>query len=153
MLAAAFAEYAASYTPAALTATTPPAPRICERMEEGPIWVAVTGGRVVGTLGAVLRGPQLYLRGMAVLPGVRGHGVGAALLRVGEAYARAHGAECLRLSTTPFLAGAIRLYQAAGFEWSPEGPADLAGTPLRTMIKRLRPHGGGPGAADGRYGP
>lgn len=41
------------------------------------------------------------------------------------------------LSTTPFLARAIRLYEQSGFQPTTEGPSDLFGTPLFTMVKTL----------------
>jgi hypothetical protein len=42
----------------------------------------------------------------------------------------------MRLSTTPFLHDAIRLYERAGFERRP-ALLDLHGTPLFAMIKEL----------------
>jgi GNAT superfamily N-acetyltransferase len=138
-LAAAFAEYAPAYTPAALAATTPPAARVRARLREGPTWVAVEGGVVIGTVSAVPRGASVYVRGMAVLPAARGQGAGAALLREVEGFARGLGAAALFLSTTPFLTGAIHLYQRHGFAATDAGPHDLHGTPLVTMVKPLLP--------------
>jgi hypothetical protein len=43
----------------------------------------------------------------------------------------------LFLSTTPFLTHAIVLYEGLGFQRSNEGPHDLFGTPLFTMVKTL----------------
>jgi len=138
-LAAAFAEYAPAYTPAALAATTPPAARVRARLREGPTWVAVEGGAVVGTVSAVPRDAGVYVRSMAVLPAARGHGAGAALLREVEGFARDWGAASLFLSTTPFLTAAIRLYERHGFRATGDGPHDLHGTPLVTMVKPLPP--------------
>jgi GNAT superfamily N-acetyltransferase len=137
VLAAAFAEYEPLYTPEGLAATTPPADLIIARLAEGPIWVAVQEDASIGTVGAVRRGAALYVRSMAVLPAARGQRVGEALLREIEAFARIVGATALLLSTTPFLARAIRLYEQFGFEFSDAGPHDLYGTPLQTMIKPL----------------
>jgi GNAT superfamily N-acetyltransferase len=139
VLAAAFAEYAPLYTPDGLAATTPPADLIRARLEEGPIWVAVQEDAIVGTVGAVRRGEALYVRSMAVLPTARGNRIGEALLYEVEAFARAAGAISLLLSTTPFLARAIRLYGQWGFAYSEAGPHDLYGTPLLTMVKSLHP--------------
>jgi hypothetical protein len=57
-----------------------------------------------------------------------------------EAFARAAGAISLLLSTTPFLARAIRLYKQWGFGITDAGPHDLHGTPLLTMVKPLPDH-------------
>lgn len=138
-LAAAFAEYAPAYTPAALAATTPPAARIRARLREGPTWVAVEAGAIVGTVSAAPRGASVYVRSMAVLPAARGHGAGAALLAAVESFARGLGATSLFLSTTPFLTQAIRLYERHGFGATGDGPHDLHGTPLVSMIKPLPP--------------
>jgi GNAT superfamily N-acetyltransferase len=137
VLAAAFAEYEPLYTPEGLAATTPPAERIAARLDEGPTWVAVQEEAIAGTVGVVRRGEALYVRSMAVLPAARGQRVGEALLREVEAFARTAGATSLLLSTTPFLARAIRLYEQWGFQYSDAGPHDLYGTPLLTMVKLL----------------
>ena len=137
VLAAAFAEYEPLYTPEGLAATTPLAERIRARLDEGPIWVALHEEGIIGTVGAVRRGEALYVRSMAVLPAARGQHVGEALLREVEAFARTAGATSLLLSTTPFLARAIRLYEQWGFQYSDAGPHDLYGTPLLTMVKSL----------------
>jgi GNAT superfamily N-acetyltransferase len=93
---------------------------------------------VVGTVAAVDRGEELYVRGMAVLPRARGRRVGELLLREVEGHAAALGYSRLSLSTTPFLHRAIRLYERFGFVRSEEGARDLFGTPLFTMAKSLR---------------
>src|SRR3954452_14518961 len=131
----AFIEYQPLYTPAAFAATTPSVERVEARMSEGPIWVALLDGAIAGTVSAAARGEGLYVRGMAVLPQARGHLIGELLLGAIDAYAMAHGYTRLFLSTTPFLARAIRLYERWGFHRSNEGPHDLFGTPLFTMVK------------------
>ncbi len=133
----AFVEYKALYTKGGFAATTPTTEQVAARMREGPVWVAVREGAIIGTGSAVSRGESLYIRGMAVLPAARGHGVGEALLKQIESYAREHGHRRLALSTTPFLNRAIRLYERAGFKASNDGPQDLFGTPLFTMVKAL----------------
>ncbi|HKO97533.1 MAG TPA: GNAT family N-acetyltransferase, partial [Pyrinomonadaceae bacterium] len=139
VLADSFAEYQALYTDEGFAATTPDTDRIRKRMSEGPLWVALQDEVVVGTVAAVSKGPAFYIRGMAVLPAVRGQKVGELLLAEIENYAAVHGHQTLRLSTTPFLSRAIRLYEHFGFQRSSEGPHDLFGTPLFTMVKILRP--------------
>ena len=135
----AFVEYRASYTAEAFAATTPAAEQVRSRMDEGPVWVAVQGDVVVGTVSVVPRGESLYIRGMAVLPAARGRRVGEALLRRVEEFASAQGCERLYLSTTPFLARAIQLYERAGFRRNADGPHELCGTPLFTMEKAISP--------------
>ena len=137
VLLEAFAEYQALYTPTAFAATTPAADIIRRRLAEGPVWVACRQGAVVGTVSAVSRGAACYIRSMAILPAARGYGTGRRLLQQVEDFAIAQGHTALLLSTTPFLARAIRLYEQFGFQRSDGGPDDLFGTPLFTMAKPL----------------
>ena len=139
VLAAAFAEYEPAYTPQALAATTPTSDQLRQRFNEGPVWVALLDGAIVGTVSAVPKGERLYVRSMGVLPTARGHGIGGLLLRHVESFAAEGGYKALFLSTTPFLAGAIALYERFGFRRTSEGPHDLFGTPLFTMVKELGP--------------
>ncbi|HKO42099.1 MAG TPA: GNAT family N-acetyltransferase [Pyrinomonadaceae bacterium] len=133
----AFVEYRSLYTKAAFLATTPNAEQIAVRMTEGPVWVAERDASIVGTVSVVARGDDLYIRGMAVLPQARGLQLGQLLLKQVEDFARAQNHKRLVLSTTPFLHRAIRLYESAGFQRSDEGPDNLFGTPLFTMVKNL----------------
>lgn len=133
-----FAEYESLYTREGFDATTPAGPQVRERMEEGPVWVAVDGDAVVGTVSVVPKGESLYVRGMAIVPAARGRGIGELLLREVEAYASERGFKRLLLSTTPFLGRAIQLYERYGFRRSGEGPDELFGTPLFTMEKILK---------------
>jgi GNAT superfamily N-acetyltransferase len=133
----AFAEYESLYTQEAFAATTPTSEQIEGRLGEGPTWIAVEDVSIVGTVGAAPRGQALYVRSMAVLPAARGHRIGELLLDTVEAFASAHGYRRLFLSTTPFLGRAISLYERWGFRRSDEGPHELFGTPLFTMVKVL----------------
>jgi GNAT superfamily N-acetyltransferase len=139
VLSESFAEYKSFYTGEAFAATTPTTAQVLERMGQGPTWVALGDGGIVGTVSAVVREGGLYVRGMAILPAARGQKVGELLLKRIEDFARAHGLRRLFLSTTPFLTRAIRLYHSYGFRRSVEGPYDLCGTPLFTMEKQLDP--------------
>jgi N-acetylglutamate synthase-like GNAT family acetyltransferase len=134
----AFLEYEAHYTPGGFAATTPTSDRIESRWSEGPVWVAIEDGEVVGTVGVVPKRESLYVRSMAVRPSARGHKIGETLLELIEDYAHERGHKRLYLSTTPFLDRAIRLYERFGFERIDEGPHDLFGTPLFTMAKTLQ---------------
>lgn len=133
----AFREYEASYTQEAFAATPPTPERVRQRMLEGPIWVAEQNNIIVGTVSAVLEVQGVYIRSMAVLPGARGRGVGRLLLREAESYAIENRASRLFLSTTPFLSRAIALYESFGFRRNTDGPHDLFGTRLFTMVKSL----------------
>ncbi len=136
-LRAAFAEFEPLYTPAAFSATTPTADRIVERFAEGPIWVAQLADTIVGTVAAVPRGTELYIRSMAVHPEARVSGIGARLLNTVQAFGAAHRYHRLLLDTTPFLLAAVQLYERHGFRYTGEEP-DLFGTRLLTMAKDLR---------------
>jgi len=133
-----FLEYKPYYTPEAFAATAPTSDQVLERMREGPVWVALQNDRIVGTVSVVAKGEGLYLRGMAVLPEARGQGIGWQLLEHIERFAIQNGFKRLFLSTTPFLTPAIRLYEHFGFRRVGEGPYDLFGTPLFTMVKTLK---------------
>jgi GNAT superfamily N-acetyltransferase len=137
VLRSAFAEYEPLYTSEGFDATTPGPEAVLKRMREGPVWVAVHGEDVIGTVSAVCEGGECYVRGMGVTPGARTRGVGFLLLRFVESHAIQQGARRMYLSTTPFLDRAIRLYERSGFRRSDEGPEDLFGTPLFTMTKDL----------------
>ena len=133
-----FLEYRSAYTEAAFAATTPNSERLAERLAEGPMWVALNDGVLVGTVAAVSLGAELYVRGMAVAPTSRGLGIAAQLLEAVETFALTDGYQRLRLSTTPFLTRAIEFYERSGFKRIPEGPHNLFGTPLFTMVKELK---------------
>jgi GNAT superfamily N-acetyltransferase len=131
-----FVEFRALYTDGGFAATALGAEQILLRMQEGPVWVALLEGAVLGTVAAVVEGESVYVRGMAVLPAARGMGAGAALLREVESWALSQGCGRLFLSTTPFLESAIRLYERFGFRRMEEDRRDLFGTPLFRMEKR-----------------
>jgi len=139
VLLEAFTEYESFYTTEAFAATTPTSDQILVRLAEGPIWVALKGDVIVGTIAAVLKNEALYLRGMAIAPAARGDGIGRKLLECAEEFAIQYGCERLFLSTTPFLTRAIQFYEHYGFCRNAEGPHDLFGTPLFTMSKALLP--------------
>jgi GNAT superfamily N-acetyltransferase len=132
-----FVEVRTLYTEGGFAATTPNAPQVLLRMQEGPVWVASGDHALIGTVAAVVKGEFVYIRGMAVLPSSRGGGAGVALLRHAEEWAANRGHRHLLLSTTPFLVSAIRLYERAGFARTGAAPHDLFGTPLFTMAKNI----------------
>lgn len=135
----AFVEFEPLYTPAAFSATTPTSDQIQKRWSEGPVWVVAEASQLVGTISAVPKGEGLYIRSMAVLPSHRGQEIGYLLLQAVEHFANTQSIQSMFLSTTPFLAGAIRLYEQYGFHRSNAGPHELFGTPLFSMVKPLEP--------------
>lgn len=132
-----FSEYKTAYTTKGFAATTPDVEQIENRITEGPVWIALRDGKVVGTVSALLQGDSLYVRGMAVLPSARGHRIGELLMEKAESFASAQKCRRILLSTTPFLGRAIALYERLGFNRLDDSPHDLYGTPLFTMEKRL----------------
>lgn len=95
--------------------------------------VAVEGGRVVGTCRLVYDAGLARLGRMAVEHGLRGRGVGAAILGVAEQQARAAGAQRIRLHAQ---IAARSLYERGGFEV--QGVEFLEeGIPHLTMEKEL----------------
>ena len=137
VLAESFAEHKSSYTPEAYAATVLDNEQVLSRLREGPSWVALREGEVVGTVSAVPKGYALYIHGMAVLPQARGLRIGRLLLNEVETFAARWGYERLVLSTTPFLDRAIHLYENVGFRRSDDGPHDLFGTALFSMEKAI----------------
>ena len=135
----AFVEFEAQYTAAAFAATTPTSDQIRERWSDGPVWVAVQGNQIIGTIAAVPKSEGLYIRSMAVLSSHRGNGIGQLLLQAVEKFAIARDIQRMFLSTTPFLAGAIRLYERFGFHRTNASPHKLFGTLLFDMVKQLEP--------------
>jgi GNAT superfamily N-acetyltransferase len=137
VLSESFAEYESRFTRAAFEATTPTEAEILERLNDGPIWVAVHDGEVVGTISAFPKGSVLCLRDLAVTPKERGKSIGKLLLVNAAKYAFRNGYSRMSLITTPFLTRAIREYEHFGFRRSQEGPNEYHGTPAYTMTKRF----------------
>jgi ribosomal protein S18 acetylase RimI-like enzyme len=100
---------------------------------QAEVLAAVDGGQVVGTVtlqgwpaGQMARGPgEAEVRALAVAPGARGRGVGAALVAAVIERAAGQGIRQLVLLTLPDMRAAHRLYSQAGFsrlpdrDWSP----------------------------------
>jgi ribosomal protein S18 acetylase RimI-like enzyme len=108
---------------------------------QGEVLAAVDGGQIVGTVmlqgwpgGQMARGPgEAEVRALAVAPGARGRGIGAALVTAVIERAAGRGIRHLVLLTLPEMRAAHRLYSQAGFrrlpgrDWSPRpGEALLA---------------------------
>ena len=137
LLLTSFAEIKADYTAGGFEATVLDAEKVAARMDEGPVWIAVHEGEIIGTVSAVIKPRGLYMRGMAVAPGSRGQHVGRKLLETVEAFALHSACDLIYLSTAPYLLKAIMLYENFGFQRIDEPPYDLYGTPLFSMEKKL----------------
>ena len=134
----AFVKEEASYTPEAYRATVIDPGEIRGRFaENGRIWIALKNEEIVGTVSAVAEGEKLYFRSMAVLPSAQGLGIGRKLLATVERFAIENRFKILFLYTTPFLTGAIRLYEQNGFERGKDETEGFFGTAWFAMEKKL----------------
>lgn len=84
----------------------------------GNFWVALDGGKVVGTISLLdIGNAQVALRKMFVAASHRGkeHGTAARLLEAAIAWARAQGVRQIFLGTTDKFLAAHRFYEKNGF--------------------------------------
>jgi GNAT superfamily N-acetyltransferase len=137
VLCESFVEFKPLYTEGGFAATALDENQVRKRIEEGPVWVALHAGVIVGTVAALITGKSVYIRGMAVMPAARGSGAGSALLGQAEKWAASERCNRLFLSTTPFLNSAISLYEKFGFRRRNEDVQDLFGTPLFSLEKNI----------------
>jgi GNAT superfamily N-acetyltransferase len=77
--------------------------------------VAYEEGRPVAVAMLCLRGDRAWVGGMGVVPGARGRGHGAAVMRAILGHAAAAGASMVDLEVIESNAPAIRIYEALGF--------------------------------------
>jgi GNAT superfamily N-acetyltransferase len=105
------------------------------RLAASQLLIAVRGGEAVGTISVTRDGagragmwPASWARllGLAVRPEERRRGVGTALLEEAVARARMQGAAALGVHVTPFMTGAVELYQRFGFSQAPAFDFDAA---------------------------
>jgi GNAT superfamily N-acetyltransferase len=86
----------------------------------GQILVARDGGAIVGTCALIPRGSdEMELAKLAVVPTVRGRGIGRRLVEACIEYARARAVRRLVLASNSQLGSAIRLYEELGFAHRP----------------------------------
>ena len=137
VLEQAFIEYRPLYTPKGYAATAIGTEEVLERISEGPVWVALLDQECVGTVSAVVKDKDLYIRGMGIVPTARGKRIGEKLLKLVEQFAANEGFNRITLSTTPFLSRAIRLYEMFGFQRVEGESLNLHETPLFSMCKNL----------------
>jgi GNAT superfamily N-acetyltransferase len=101
------------------------------------LWVAVAGCEVVGSVGLRdLGGNALELKRMYLRSSQRGHGLGRQLLVTALDWARASGAQVIKLDTHEHMESARRLYEAHGFR-RVAGEAPRQGQPRLLYELRL----------------
>jgi ribosomal protein S18 acetylase RimI-like enzyme len=137
VLTHAFQEFKHKYTEPAFNATVITPQQVETRMNEGQIWVAFIGTRLVGTVGGINKHEDYYIRGMAVIPEARGQQIGLLLLKELETFAMSKHYKNLILTTTPYLKRAIELYENFGFTIINDPPYEIFGTPAFKMQKPL----------------
>jgi GNAT superfamily N-acetyltransferase len=135
-LGVAFAHHRDEYTPGAYADTVLNSDSVLRRLQEMCLFVAVSDGEIVGTIGCLVNGLEGHLRGMAVLPGWQGTGVALALLRTAETELQNNGCNSITLDTTAPLTRAVRFYLKNGYSASGR-VADFFGMPLYEYRKLL----------------
>jgi len=137
-LAAAFAPYRDSYTPAAFLDTVLTPETLQARLATMQVFVAHTGsGEIVGTVACQVICPaEGYLRGMAVRPEWQSTGIAAQLLAHAETHLRRQHCTRITLDTTAPLQRAMRFYEKRGFRRSGK-VSDFFGMPLFEYHKPL----------------
>jgi GNAT superfamily N-acetyltransferase len=85
----------------------------------GRFWMAMDGGRVIGTGALREKSAQLAeVKQMYIFPEYRGGGIGLALLEKVVGFAREQGYQRLELGTVARLQRAVKLYERYGFRKS-----------------------------------
>jgi GNAT superfamily N-acetyltransferase len=120
----AFAEYAARMAPDAWSSFAQDIANVRGRLTDAELVVAARDGRLVGTVTMFSdwRGAQegsLGVRLLAVMPDVRGTGVGRALMEYCIEHARAAGKRRVVLTTVQGMETARELWDKLGFEREP----------------------------------
>ena len=119
-LAAAFEPYRKDYTAGAYADTVLDGTTLGERLRGMHVLVATSESetsetKIIGTVAGAVSGDEGHLRGMAVLPELRGAGVAGQLLSAVEAWLREQGCSQVSLDTTPPLKAAMRFYEKNGY--------------------------------------
>lgn len=137
-LRAAFEEYRQSYTAEAFLDTVLTAETLQQRLENMVVFAAADAdGRIWGTIACkVVKKGEGHLRGMAVLPHLRGAGIAERLLNRAEEELRSHNCIRVTLDTTEPLQRAMRFYEKHGYRRSGK-VTDFFGMPLIEYEKTL----------------
>jgi len=133
-LQAAFAPYQDQYLSEAYADTVLTHAALRQRLQQMRVLVALSGGKVVGTVAGAVHDREGHLRGMAVLPEYRGRGVSRRLLTAIESWLLTQGCTRLSLDTTQPLRAAIRFYEKNGYHASGR-VRDFFGMPLMEYVK------------------
>lgn len=141
-LAAAFEGYRNQYTADAFADTVLDSQTVQHRLREMCVFVAVSDGKIVGTIGCSVhrtegQEAEGHLRGMAVLPEWQGTQLASALLQTAEAELIKNSCTRVTLDTTEPLTRAIRFYERHGFSASGR-ISDFFGMRLYEYSKTLR---------------
>ena len=101
-------------------------PRRHFQLPGGEVFVALRDDVVVGTAAVAPHGApgEWEIAKLAVDPSERGRGLGRQLVQRCIAFAASHGATRITLVSNHQLAGAIRIYEALGFEHRPLPPTE-----------------------------
>jgi GNAT superfamily N-acetyltransferase len=86
----------------------------------GSVLLVPAGTALTTPQGAAAPRPWPEIRLLAVVPAMRGHGIGAALIRACISWAGQAGATALTLHTTDIMQVAMRMYERLGFVRAPE---------------------------------
>lgn len=140
-LAVAFEEFRSRYTAGAFEDTVLTRDTIERRMREMAIFVALdVDGKVAGTIACQTSEGEGHLRGMAVLPTLRGTGLAQELLDQAERWVEEQACMRITLDTTEPLERAMRFYKRNGFQ--PSGKVqDFFGMRLIEYEKAIRGRG------------
>jgi GNAT superfamily N-acetyltransferase len=135
-LRVAFAPYESRYTPEAYedTVTTPES--LSERLQTMSVFVAVSDGKVVGTIACAESGDEAHLRGMAVRPDWLGKNLARQLLEAAEQELRNKHCQRVTLDTTDPLERAMHFYEKHGYRRSGR-VSDFFGMVLTEYVKTL----------------
>ena len=138
LLLESFGLFEAEYTPGAFEYTTPSTDIVRGRFDEGPVWVAMDGDTMIGTVSGLPEPERFYVRSMAIRPDAQRLGLGQRLLEILEGFARDKEFDRLYLYTTHVLPGAKRLYEKNGFyvkrETPPEEWHDMGGLEMEKSL-------------------
>lgn len=112
--------------PPELREHTTPQSVLLAAQSEGRLWVAIApDGELVGCVCVVLEGAGVHLGELDVLPAHGRRGIGTALVKTAECWARSHGYSEITLTTYRDLPFNAPFYARLGFSIVPESEWDM----------------------------